>query len=154
MSLLHHLESLSLSVSLSLSLVFPLPTWLAFLLYLLLFIELTNQFQKKKKLLHLLLLQVIGEAPGAEEDRQGKPFVGKSGQLLDNILGSVGFAEEDVYITNIGECGVVVVCEERHTPLPLSLFLLVLARLKILNLFHILSSNEQKKNCSEEKATE
>ena len=119
-----------------------------------LFIELTNQFQKKKKLLHLLLLQVIGEAPGAEEDRQGKPFVGKSGQLLDNILGSVGFAEEDVYITNIGECGVVVVCEERHTPLPLSLFLLVLARLKILNLFHILSSNEQKKNCSEEKATE
>ena len=128
---------------------------MAFLLYLLLFIELTNQFQKKiKKLLHLLLLQVIGEAPGAEEDRQGKPFVGKSGQLLDNILGSVGFAEEDVYITNIGECGVVVVCEERHTPLPLSLFLLVLARLKILNLFHILSSNEQKKNCSEEKATE
>ncbi len=105
-------------------------------------------------MLHLLLLQVIGEAPGAEEDRQGKPFVGKSGQLLDNILGSVGFAEEDVYITNIGECGVVVVCEERHTPLPLSLFLLVLARLKILNLFHILSSNEQKKNCSEEKATE
>ena len=46
-------------------------------------------------------IMVIGEAPGAEEDRQGKPFVGKSGQLLDNILGSVGFVEDDVYITNI-----------------------------------------------------
>ena len=46
---------------------------------------------------------VIGEAPGAEEDRQGLPFVGKSGQLLDNILGSVGFVEDDVYITNMGE---------------------------------------------------
>jgi DNA polymerase len=46
-------------------------------------------------------IMVIGEAPGAEEDRQGKPFVGKSGQLLDNILGSVGFAEDDVYITNM-----------------------------------------------------
>lgn len=46
-------------------------------------------------------IMVIGEAPGAEEDRQGKPFVGRSGQLLDNILGSVGFAENDVYITNM-----------------------------------------------------
>ena len=46
-------------------------------------------------------IMVIGEAPGAEEDRQGKPFVGRSGQLLDNILGSVGFVEDDVYITNI-----------------------------------------------------
>ena len=48
-------------------------------------------------------IMVIGEAPGAEEDRQGLPFVGKSGQLLDNILGSVGFVEDDVYITNMGE---------------------------------------------------
>jgi len=46
-------------------------------------------------------LMVIGEAPGAEEDKQGKPFVGRSGQLLDSILGSVGFTENDVYITNI-----------------------------------------------------
>jgi uracil-DNA glycosylase family 4 len=46
-------------------------------------------------------LMVIGEAPGAEEDRLGKPFVGKSGQLLDQILRSVGFdPETDVFVTN------------------------------------------------------
>ncbi len=46
-------------------------------------------------------LMIIGEAPGAEEDRQGKPFVGRSGQLLDKILESVNFdPEEDVFITN------------------------------------------------------
>ncbi|MFN2137013.1 MAG: uracil-DNA glycosylase family protein [Candidatus Promineifilaceae bacterium] len=46
-------------------------------------------------------LMIIGEAPGTEEDRQGKPFVGKSGQLLDQILRSVNFdPEEDVFITN------------------------------------------------------
>ncbi len=46
-------------------------------------------------------LMIIGEAPGTEEDRQGKPFVGRSGQLLDQILESVGLdSEEDVFITN------------------------------------------------------
>lgn len=46
-------------------------------------------------------LMVIGEAPGAEEDRLGKPFVGKSGQLLDQILRSVAFdPETDVFVTN------------------------------------------------------
>ena len=46
-------------------------------------------------------LMIIGEAPGTEEDRQGKPFVGRSGQLLDQILNSVGFdPEKDVFITN------------------------------------------------------
>ena len=46
-------------------------------------------------------LMIIGEAPGTEEDRQGKPFVGRSGQLLDQILGSVGLnPERDVFITN------------------------------------------------------
>lgn len=46
-------------------------------------------------------LMIVGEAPGTEEDRQGKPFVGRSGQLLDQILESVGFdPEEDVFITN------------------------------------------------------
>lgn len=46
-------------------------------------------------------LMIIGEAPGTEEDRQGKPFVGRSGQLLDQILRSVDFdPEEDVFITN------------------------------------------------------
>jgi uracil-DNA glycosylase len=46
-------------------------------------------------------LMIIGEAPGTEEDRQGKPFVGRSGQLLDQILQSVNFdPETDVFITN------------------------------------------------------
>lgn len=47
-------------------------------------------------------VMVIGEAPGADEDRQGKPFVGVSGQLLDRMLASVGLSRsETVYITNI-----------------------------------------------------
>jgi uracil-DNA glycosylase family 4 len=46
-------------------------------------------------------LMIIGEAPGTEEDRLGKPFVGRSGQLLDQILRAVNFdPEEDVFITN------------------------------------------------------
>lgn len=46
-------------------------------------------------------LMIIGEAPGTEEDRQGKPFVGRSGQLLDQILQAVHFdPEQDVFITN------------------------------------------------------
>jgi uracil-DNA glycosylase family 4 len=44
---------------------------------------------------------VIGEAPGADEDRQGKPFVGVSGQLLDRMLGCIGLDRTTVYITNI-----------------------------------------------------
>lgn len=49
-------------------------------------------------------LFVIGEAPGADEDAQGRPFVGRSGQLLDRILLSVGFERRDVYIGNIIKC--------------------------------------------------
>lgn len=46
-------------------------------------------------------LMIVGEAPGTEEDRQGKPFVGRSGQLLNQILQSAGFdPEQDVFITN------------------------------------------------------
>ena len=46
-------------------------------------------------------LMIIGEAPGTEEDKQGKPFVGRSGQLLDQILTGVDFdPAEDVFITN------------------------------------------------------
>lgn len=44
---------------------------------------------------------VIGEAPGAEEDRQGEPFVGRAGQLLNAMLKAIGLAREDVYIANI-----------------------------------------------------
>lgn len=46
-------------------------------------------------------LMLIGEAPGAEEDRQGEPFVGKAGQLLNQILGAIDFKRQDVYIANI-----------------------------------------------------
>lgn len=46
-------------------------------------------------------LLVIGEAPGADEDRLGEPFVGRAGQLLTKILSAVGFARENVYISNI-----------------------------------------------------
>ncbi len=46
-------------------------------------------------------LMIIGEAPGADEDRVGEPFVGRAGQLLTKILSAVGFAREDVYIANI-----------------------------------------------------
>jgi DNA polymerase len=44
---------------------------------------------------------LLGEAPGAEEDRQGIPFVGQSGRLLDKILAAVGLDRTKVYITNI-----------------------------------------------------
>ncbi len=46
-------------------------------------------------------LMIVGEAPGPEENRQGKPFVGRSGQLLDKILDAAGFdPEQDVFISN------------------------------------------------------
>lgn len=46
-------------------------------------------------------VMVIGEAPGQEEDRQGRPFVGKSGKLLDRMLASIGLDRDSVYITNV-----------------------------------------------------
>ena len=45
-------------------------------------------------------LLLLGEAPGAEEDRQGRPFVGRSGRLLDQMLQSIGLVEENVLISN------------------------------------------------------
>ena len=47
---------------------------------------------------------LIGEAPGAEEDRQGKPFVGRAGKLLNAMLEAVGLDREHVYIANILKC--------------------------------------------------
>lgn len=44
---------------------------------------------------------IIGEAPGADEDRQGEPFVGRAGQLLSSMLKAIGLAREQVYIANI-----------------------------------------------------
>jgi uracil-DNA glycosylase len=46
-------------------------------------------------------VMLIGEAPGAEEDRQGKPFVGASGKLLDRMLATIGLDRTSVYITNV-----------------------------------------------------
>ncbi|HEY5719586.1 MAG TPA: uracil-DNA glycosylase, partial [Gammaproteobacteria bacterium] len=47
---------------------------------------------------------VVGEAPGAEEDRQGEPFVGAAGQLLNQMLRAVGLARESVFIANTLKC--------------------------------------------------
>lgn len=47
---------------------------------------------------------IVGEAPGADEDRQGEPFVGRAGQLLNSMLRAVGLAREQVYIANVLKC--------------------------------------------------
>ncbi len=49
-------------------------------------------------------LMFIGEAPGAEEDREGEPFVGRAGQLLTKIIGAMGFSREEIYIANVLKC--------------------------------------------------
>ncbi len=49
-------------------------------------------------------LMVVGEAPGAEEDRQGEPFVGRAGQLLNAMLRAAGFARSEVFIANVLKC--------------------------------------------------
>jgi len=49
-------------------------------------------------------LLVIGEAPGADEDRAGEPFVGRAGQLLNRMLAAIGFARDQIYIANILKC--------------------------------------------------
>lgn len=59
-------------------------------------------------------LMVVGEAPGANEDEKGLPFVGRSGQLLQHLLMSLGFEEEDYHICNICKCRP----PENRRPLP------------------------------------
>lgn len=49
-------------------------------------------------------LMFVGEGPGADEDDQGRPFVGRAGQLLTKILESVNITREEVYITNVVKC--------------------------------------------------
>jgi uracil-DNA glycosylase family 4 len=49
-------------------------------------------------------LMIVGEAPGADEDRQGEPFVGAAGQLLNQMLLACGFRRDQVYIANILKC--------------------------------------------------
>ncbi len=53
---------------------------------------------------HTATWMVIGEAPGASEDQQGKPFVGRAGQLLTEMLRAVGLQREEVFIANILKC--------------------------------------------------
>ncbi len=49
-------------------------------------------------------LMFVGEGPGADEDEQGEPFVGRAGQLLNNMIKAMGIARKDVYIANIVKC--------------------------------------------------
>jgi len=59
-------------------------------------------------------LMFVGEAPGADEDRLGRPFVGKAGQLLDRILEAAGIPRASVYISNVVKCRP----PNNRTPLP------------------------------------
>ena len=59
-------------------------------------------------------LMFVGEAPGYDEDMQGKPFVGKAGMLLTKIIEAMGLKREDVYICNILKCRP----QENRNPLP------------------------------------
>jgi uracil-DNA glycosylase len=59
-------------------------------------------------------IMFIGEAPGADEDAQGIPFVGRAGQLLTKIVEAMGYRREDVYIANIIKCRP----PQNRTPLP------------------------------------
>lgn len=49
-------------------------------------------------------LMFVGEGPGADEDAQGEPFVGRAGQLLNNMIAAMGLKREDVYIANVVKC--------------------------------------------------
>jgi DNA polymerase len=49
-------------------------------------------------------LMFVGEGPGADEDEQGEPFVGRAGQLLNNMIKAMGLQREDVYIANVVKC--------------------------------------------------
>ena len=49
-------------------------------------------------------LMFVGEGPGADEDQQGEPFVGRAGQLLNNMIKAMGIGREDVYIANVVKC--------------------------------------------------
>jgi DNA polymerase len=56
----------------------------------------------------------VGEAPGYHEDRQGSPFVGAAGQLMSDLLGTIGLSRADVFVTNIVKCRP----PENRDPLP------------------------------------
>ncbi|MCD6233028.1 uracil-DNA glycosylase, partial [bacterium] len=53
---------------------------------------------------HKAKIIFIGEAPGANEDRTGRPFCGRAGEVLDKLLAGIGIRREDVYICNLLKC--------------------------------------------------
>ncbi len=59
-------------------------------------------------------LMIVGEGPGRDEDTQGRPFVGRAGQLLTKLLNEIGIDRKDVYITNVVKCRP----PENRTPTP------------------------------------
>jgi uracil-DNA glycosylase len=59
-------------------------------------------------------LVFVGEGPGFDEDRQGRPFVGRAGKLLDNMIKALGFRREEIYICNVVKCRP----PSNRTPLP------------------------------------
>ena len=63
-------------------------------------------------------LMFVGEAPGANEDKQGVPFVGQAGKLLEQLLGEIGLARADVFIANVLSAGLRATatrCRRRST---------------------------------------
>ena len=63
-------------------------------------------------------LMIVGEGPGAEEDRLARPFVGRAGKLLDTLLADAGMRREDIWITNVVRCRPVIrsASGERNRP--------------------------------------
>lgn len=80
-------------------------------------------------------IMLVGEGPGADEDAQGRPFVGKAGQLLDKMFSAIDMRREDLYITNVVKCrppgNRTPLEEEAQTCLPLLRMQYYLIRPKI-----------------------
>jgi uracil-DNA glycosylase family 4 len=77
-------------------------------------------------------LVFVGEAPGADEDQQGKPFVGKAGQKLTQIINAMGLSRDEVYITNVLKCRP----PNNRNPLPFEIETcepFLIAQLKLIN---------------------
>jgi len=80
-------------------------------------------------------IMLVGEGPGADEDAQGRPFVGKAGQLLDKMFSAIDMRREDLYITNVVKCrppgNRTPLDEEAHACLPILRMQYALIRPKI-----------------------
>jgi uracil-DNA glycosylase family 4 len=93
---------------------------------------------------------IVGEAPGADEDRLGEPFVGRAGQLLNSMLRAIGLAREQVYIANVlkcrppgnrdpaaSECAACLPYLERQIELLNPRIMLAVGRIAAQNLLHV-----------------